>query len=81
MLHLFMQVKLWWFHWAEQNHAYTSFAVPKENKIKETLEVLLAENEKVKQFGFTQSELDREKKNILARFEQWLMNSDKIRIK
>jgi zinc protease len=33
--------------------AYNMFAMPKENKIKESLEVLMAENEKVKRFGFT----------------------------
>ncbi|NJO91467.1 MAG: insulinase family protein [Chloroflexia bacterium] len=46
--------------------SYTSFAVPKENKIDEALEILLAENEKVKQFGFTPSEFDREKKSIFG---------------
>jgi len=50
--------------------AYSSFAVPKENKIDESLEVILAENEKVKRFGFTQAELDREKKNILAQYDK-----------
>ncbi len=57
--------------------SYTSFAVPKENKINESLEILLAENEKVKQFGFTQSELDREKKSILARYEKMANEADK----
>jgi zinc protease len=58
--------------------SYSSFAVPKENKINEALEVLLAENEKVKQFGFTQSEFDREKKSILARFEKMANEANKI---
>ncbi len=58
--------------------SYTSFAVPKENKINESLEILLAENEKVKRFGFTQSELERERKSILARYEKMANEADKI---
>jgi len=57
--------------------AYISFAVPKENKIAEALEILVAENEKVKLFGFTQTELDRQKKAILARYEKMAKEADK----
>jgi len=58
--------------------AYSSFAVPKENKIDEALETLVAENERVKQHGFTASELEREKKTLLARYEKMANESDKV---
>lgn len=58
--------------------AYSSFAVPKENKIDEALEVLLAENERVKQHGFTATEFEREKKSMLARYEKMANEADKI---
>ncbi len=57
--------------------AYISFAVPKENKIAEALEMLIAENEKVKLFGFTQTELDRQKKATLAQYEKMANEADK----
>lgn len=49
---------------------YSLYVAAKENLIKESIEIILAENEKVRQFGFTESELEREKKNILAFYEQ-----------
>ncbi len=64
-------------YWVRTKSAYSSFAVPKENKINEALEVLLAENEKVKRFGFTQSELDRAKKIVLINFEKMAKEADK----
>ena len=57
--------------------AYNSFAVPKENKINESLEILLSENGKVKNFGFTNSEFERAKKSVLARYEQMASEADK----
>jgi len=64
--------------WVRSKSAYSSFAVPKENKINESLEIILAENEKVKRFGFTKSELDRAKKSVLTRYEKMANESDKI---
>lgn len=57
--------------------AYTLFTVPKENKINEALEIIVAENEKVKRFGFTKSELEREKKKLLVRYDQLAKEADK----
>ena len=57
--------------------AYTSFAVPKENMINQALEILLAENEKVKNFGFTKSEFEREKKSLLSNYEKMANEADK----
>lgn len=56
---------------------YSLFAAAKENQIEKSIEVILAENEKVRQFGFTVSEFEREKKNILALYENLSKESDK----
>lgn len=49
----------------------------KENQIEKSLEVVLTENERVRQFGFTATELEREKKDILSSFEKMAKESDK----
>ncbi len=49
----------------------------KENQIEKSLEVILTENERVRQFGFTAPELEREKKSILSRYENMAKESDK----
>lgn len=50
--------------------AYTDFAIAKDNKILQSLKVLLNEDKRVKDFGFTQSELERQKKNVLRKIEK-----------
>jgi len=49
----------------------------KENQIEKSLEVVLIENERVRQFGFTSTELEREKKNVLSNYEKMAKESDK----
>jgi zinc protease len=49
----------------------------KENQIDKSLEVVLIENERVRKYGFTATELDREKKSILTRYEKMAKESDK----
>jgi zinc protease len=49
----------------------------KENQIDKSLEVILTENERARLFGFTQTELDREKKDVLATYEKMAKESDK----
>jgi zinc protease len=49
----------------------------KENQIDKSLEVILTENERVRQFGFTATELEREKKDILSSYEKMAKESDK----
>jgi len=61
--------------------AYFSFAVAKENEIINSLSKLLEENEKVKQFGFTVSELEREKKELLTFYKKALKEKDKTESK
>jgi len=48
---------------------YGLFAAAKENRIEESLEVIMTENERVSRFGFTASELEREKKDIYTIYE------------
>ncbi|MCX6279897.1 MAG: insulinase family protein [Bacteroidetes bacterium] len=57
--------------------AFMINAMPKENQIDKSLESLLAENERVKRFGFTSTELDRQKEDILSRYEKASKEFDK----
>lgn len=56
--------------------AYTEIAYTDANQKIEGLKALLRENKKALQFGFTQAELDRVKKETLARYEQYLKNKN-----
>ena len=49
----------------------------KENQIEKSLEIVLTENERARQFGFTATELEREKKDILSMYEKMAKESDK----
>ena len=49
----------------------------KENQIEKSIEVVLNENERVLQFGFTATELDRQKKDLLSMYENYAKESDK----
>ena len=63
--------------WSRTKEAYQSFAMCDASKQLTALRALLEENERVKQHGFTQSELERAKKDILARLEQSFKNKGK----
>ncbi|HNW75239.1 MAG TPA: pitrilysin family protein, partial [Bacteroidales bacterium] len=62
---------------ARTRDAYFINAMSKENQIDKSLEVLLAENERVKQFGFTQTELDRQKEEMISKYEKEAKEFDK----
>jgi zinc protease len=62
---------------ARTKDAYMVQAMAKENQIDKTLEVMLAENERVKRFGFTQTELDRQKEEIYSNYEKASKEFDK----
>lgn len=49
--------------------AFMCYAAPKENKIEDAFRVLIRENERVKQFGFLSTELERAKEDILSKLE------------
>jgi zinc protease len=57
--------------------AFMINAMTKESQIDKSLEVLLAENERVKRFGFTQTELDRQKEELLSQYEKSSKEFDK----
>lgn len=57
---------------------YSLFIAAKENQIEKSLESILAENEKVKQFGFTATELERQKKDVLTMYENGAKEADKV---
>jgi zinc protease len=56
---------------------YSLSVAAKENQIEKSLEVVLTENERVRQFGFTATELEREKKDILSNYEKMAKEADK----
>ncbi len=57
--------------------AYTLSVAAKENRIGESLDIVLTENERVHQFGFTPTELEREKMDLLTSYEQMAKEADK----
>jgi zinc protease len=60
--------------------AFSLLAVAKTGKdIRPSIQVLLTENERVRQYGFLQTEMDRAVKNILARVENAYNERDKTK--
>lgn len=57
--------------------SYSSFAVVGEDKIATGLETLVIENERVRKFGFTDSELSRTLQNMLTEYENYEKEKDK----
>ncbi|WP_108822433.1 pitrilysin family protein [Dysgonomonas sp. Marseille-P4361] len=57
--------------------AWTSIAISKEGKITETFATLIRENERAKKFGFTDSEVERAKANLLKNYENMYNNRNK----
>ena len=55
---------------------YNACAIAKENEIENSLEVLLLENERIKKFGFTSTELEREKQELLNVYAQSANETD-----
>lgn len=63
--------------WAMTKDAYQCNAVVGGDGIQRGLETLLEENQRVKQHGFTQSEFDRYKLELLSRLEEQYNERDK----
>lgn len=57
--------------------AYYLSVGAKENEIEKSMEVVLTENERARQFGFTGTELERIKKDIFSMYEKMAKESDK----
>jgi zinc protease len=62
---------------ARTRDSYLLTAMPKENQADQTLAVALAENERVRRFGFTPGEFERQKEDMLSRYEQASKEFDK----
>ncbi len=56
---------------------YILMAGAKENQMDKAFEILLSENERVRRFGFTASELEREKKSMVTMYENMAKEVDK----
>ena len=63
--------------YARLKEGYQSVAMIDENKQISALKVLVTENERVKKFGFTESELKRAKTDMLAQLESSFKDKDK----
>lgn len=59
--------------------AYTAFAFVPSGQVKRGLNALMTENERVKRFGFTQTELEREKKELMRELKTKLDESNKTK--
>lgn len=57
--------------------AFTGYAVAKENQMKEAMLLLMKEEERVKQYGFLETEFQRAKDALLARLEKASNEADK----
>ncbi|HNW88759.1 MAG TPA: insulinase family protein [Bacteroidales bacterium] len=62
---------------ARSTDAYQLYAYPKENQIEKSFETLLLENQRVRQFGFTPTEFERTKEQMLNDYEKASKEFDK----
>lgn len=62
---------------AKSMDAFTLFAMVKENRIDDAITDLIQENKRIKRYGFSQAELDRQKAQMLSNFEMALEEKDK----
>lgn len=65
------------YYMAKTKDAWTSWATVKEGKVKETLEILAREQERIKRYGFTNEEIERAKANMLNSLENRYNNRNK----
>ncbi|MCB0807439.1 MAG: insulinase family protein, partial [Bacteroidales bacterium] len=61
--------------------AYNSFAIAKPGQIREAIEVMAEENERVEKFGFVATEFERQKQELLRSFEKQYNERDKMESK
>ncbi len=59
------------------NDAFNLTAVAKSGKTVDALKIILTENERVRRYGFTQTELDRQKLDLLTNYENAVQEKDK----
>jgi len=63
--------------WSVNSRFYSAGTAPKTGKTEEALRELLLELESVRRFGFTQSELERAKLNLVSYMEKQLSEKDR----
>jgi zinc protease len=61
--------------------AYTAFALPKDNQIEKALKVLLDEDKRVLDYGFTKTEFERQLKNLKRTYERAYAEKNKTNSK
>ena len=59
--------------------AFSSIVVTKPGELEKGVKAIVAENERVQKFGFTQTELDRAKQSVMATLDQQFNEKDKTR--
>jgi len=59
--------------------AFTSIAVAKPGELEKAIKAVVAETERARKFGFTQTELDRAKQNALTQMESGYKERDKTK--
>jgi len=57
--------------------AFSMYAVTKENRINDAIALMITENRRVKQYGFTESELERQKAEYISNLEEKYQEKDK----
>ena len=62
---------------ARSKDSYIIYAQSKENQIDKSLAAMLDENERVKRFGFTATEFERQKEDMLSNYEKAAKEADK----
>ncbi len=68
-------------HLVRTKYAYSSYAGCKEDGIEKALTTVLTENERVRRYGFTQTELDRQKNEALRQMEKSFNEREKTESK
>ncbi len=56
---------------------YSMYAIPKPSMIEKAVSLLIEENQRVKEFGFTIDELNRQKSQLISEMEKALQEKDK----
>ncbi|NSW46390.1 MAG: insulinase family protein [Bacteroidales bacterium] len=63
---------------ARTKDAYLGYALSKENLIDKSLETVMTENQRVKLYGFTPTEFERQKNELLKEYEKQAKEYDKM---
>jgi len=62
---------------ARSKDAFTMYAVTKENRINDAISLLITENRRVKQYGFTAAEFERQKAELMSNLGKEFQEKDK----